>query len=205
MTLMTKTKSIVLPPLPYAEDALAPTMSARTMGLHYGKHHRGYVDKLNALIDGTRFAGTTLEEIIKATHRNAQQKAIFNNAAQAWNHMFFWNSLRPSGGEPSGMLAKAIDRDFGGYETFLKQFVDTGAQHFGSGWVWLVAGKDKLAIEATADAVTPMAEGKTCLLTIDVWEHAYYLDYQNRRPDFLKAVAENLLNWEFAAKNLAGA
>ena len=204
MILMTKTKSITLPPLPYAEDALAPTISARTMSLHYGKHHRGYVDKLNGLIEGTRFADRPLDEIVKATYRDTHQKAIFNNAAQAWNHTFFWNSLRPAGGEPSGGLAKAIDRDFGGYEAFLKQFVDMGSQHFGSGWVWLVAGKDRLAIETTPDAVTPMAEGKTCLLAIDVWEHAYYLDYQNRRLDFLKAVAGNLLNWEFAARNFAG-
>ena len=203
MSLAATTKPITLPSLPYAEDALAPTISGRTMGLHYGKHHRGYVDKLNGLIEGTQFAEMSLENIIGATHGKSGREPIFNNAAQAWNHTFLWNSLSPVGGEPSGALAKAIERDFGSYEDFLEEFAGAGAGQFGSGWVWLVTAKGKLGIETTGNAFTPMAEGRTCLLTIDVWEHAYYLDYQNRRLEYLKAVAGNLLNWEFAAENFA--
>jgi len=195
-----------LPPLPYDEGALAPTISAETMKLHHGKHHKAYVDKLNALAAGTRYAGMSLDEVVKKSHsavksgeKDAQK--IFNNAAQHWNHSFFWNCLKQGGGAPSGDLAGALERDFGSVETFGKTFAEQGVEQFGSGWVWLIADGGKLAIEKGHDAMTPMAEGKTCLLTIDVWEHAYYVDYQNRRPDFLKAVIDGLLNWDFALKN----
>jgi Fe-Mn family superoxide dismutase len=205
MNIMTKSKPFTLPPLPYDEDALAPTISGKTMSLHHRKHHKAYVDKLNELIAGADYADMTLEDIVKATFEDASQKEIFNNAAQAWNHTFFWSCLSPRGGEPAADMMCAIERDFGGYDTFAAEFAKQGASQFGSGWVWLVAKGDKLAIEKTPDAVTPMAEGKHCLLTIDVWEHAYYLDYQNKRPDFLKAVIEKLLNWDFAAQNFARA
>ena len=199
MNVMMRTKPFALPPLPYEEGALAPAISAKTMGFHHGKHHKAYVDKLNELALGTRYAEMPLEEVVKATFNDSDTHEIFNNAAQAWNHTFFWSCLTPKGGAPSGNLLKAIERDFGGFETFKENFAKAGAAQFGSGWVWLVADKGKLAIETTPDAMTPMAEGKNCLLTVDVWEHAYYLDYQNRRPDFLKAVIEKLLNWDFAA------
>ena len=205
MNIMTKSKPFTLPPLPYDEDALAPTISAKTMNFHHGKHHKAYVDKLNELILGTDYADMTLEDIVKATFQDASQKEIFNNAAQAWNHTFFWSCLSPRGEKPAAGMLRAIERDFGGYDAFAAEFAKQGVSQFGSGWVWLVAKGDKLAIEKTPDALTPMAEGKHCLLTIDIWEHAYYLDYQNKRPDFLKAVIEKLLNWDFAAQNFARA
>lgn len=201
MNIVTKTGPFTLAPLPYDEGALAPTISSNTMGFHYGKHHKAYVDKLNELVTGTRLAEMTLEDVIKATSKDESKRPIFNNAAQAWNHTFFWASLTPRGGAPTGALLSALDRDFGSYEKFKEQFAKEGVAQFGSGWVWLVASGGKLAIEKTSNAATPMAEGKHCLLTIDVWEHAYYLDYQNRRPDFLKAVADRLLNWDFATQN----
>jgi len=201
MNIVTKTGPFALSPLPYDEAALAPTISGKTLSFHYGKHHKAYVEKLNELVLGTPFAGMTLENVVKKTFKDAAKHEIFNNAAQAWNHTFFWACLTPRGGKPSGDLAKAIERDLGGYEKFKEEFAEQGAALFGSGWVWLVAQHGKLAIEKTADAVTPMAEGKNCLLAIDVWEHAYYLDYQNRRPDYLKAVAGKLLNWDFATQN----
>jgi superoxide dismutase, Fe-Mn family len=201
MDIMTKTGPFTLSPLPYDETALAPAISGKTLSFHYGKHHKAYVEKLNELVAGTRYAEMTLENVIKLTLNDAGKHEIFNNAAQAWNHTFFWACLTPHGGKPSGGLAQAIERDLGGYEKFKAEFAKQGAAQFGSGWVWLVAHNDKLAIEKTADAVTPMAEGKRCLLAIDVWEHAYYLDYQNRRPDYLKAVIDKLLNWDFATQN----
>ena len=205
MMLMTKAKPFELAPLPYEEGALAPVISGKTMSFHHGKHHKAYVDKLNELVQGTDFAGMALEDVVKESFRNAKAQQIFNNAAQAWNHDFFWSCLCPHGAKPSKSLSQALERDLGGYEKFQEEFVKQGAALFGSGWVWLVADRGRLAIEKTPDAVTPMAEGKTCILTIDVWEHAYYLDYQNRRPDFLKAVTEKLLNWDFAAENFARA
>ncbi len=201
MNLMTKTTAIELKPLPYPENALAPTISARTMGLHYGKHHRGYVEKLNAFIEGTDFAGKDLEEIVQASFGDPQREVIFDNAAQAWNHEFLWNLLSPAGGTPEGDLAIAINRDFGSYNDFLEKFVGAGVQHFGSGWVWLVVKDNVLSVETTANAMTPMARGETCLLCADLWEHAYYLDYQNQRLEHLTSVTVNLLNWDFAAQN----
>jgi Fe-Mn family superoxide dismutase len=198
---MMKTKPFTLPPLPYDEDALAPTISGKTMNFHYGKHHRAYVDKLNELVTGTAFAEMTLEEIVRATFENPSKREIFNNAGQAWNHTFFWTCLSPHREKPGGELLRAIERDFGGLDAFQEEFAKQGVAQFGSGWVWLVADGDRLTIEKTPDAVTPMAEGKRCLLTIDVWEHAYYLDYQNTRPDFLRAVIDKLLNWDFARQN----
>ena len=194
-----------LPKLPWEEGALDPVISARTIGLHYGKHHKAYVDKLNELVAGTPYAQMPLEQVVCQTAGDKSAQKIFNNAAQAWNHTFFWSCLTPNGGGPKQALHEAITRDLGGYEKFKKDFIAGGVNHFGSGWVWLTAANGKLAIESGHDAMTPMAEGKTCILTVDVWEHAYYLDYQNRRPDFLNAVVENLLNWNFAGENYARA
>jgi Fe-Mn family superoxide dismutase len=201
MNVVMKSKPFTLPPLPYDEGALAPTISANTMSFHYGKHHKAYVDKLNELVAGTDYAEMAVDDIAKATINDSSKREIFNNAGQAWNHTFFWSCLTPRGGKPAGELMRAIEKSFGGYEAFATEFAKQGVGQFGSGWVWLVANGSKLAIEKTPDSVSPMAQGKRCLLTIDVWEHAYYLDYQNKRPDFLKAVIEKLLNWEFAAQN----
>jgi superoxide dismutase, Fe-Mn family len=201
MNVIVKTKPFSLPPLPYDENALEPIISKQTMGFHHGKHHATYVKKLNELVAGTPLADRTLDDIVKSTYLDASRKKIFNNAAQDWNHTFFWACLTPKSGKPEGGLAAAIENDLGGYEKFKEEFIKAGAEHFGSGWVWLVSDKGKLAIEATPDAVTPMAQGKTCILTIDLWEHAYYLDYQNKKEDFLKQVSEKLLNWDFARQN----
>jgi len=201
MNVMVKTQPFSLPPLPYDEGALEPTISKRTMGFHYGKHHASYVKKLNELVAGTPIADLELDDIVKSTYLDANKSKIFNNAAQAWNHSFFWACLTPKGGEPEGRLAEALERDLGSYEKFKEQIVKAGTEHFGSGWVWLISDKGKLAVEAAHDAVTPLAQGKTCLLTIDLWEHAYYLDYQDKRADFLKQVSEKLFNWDFARQN----
>ena len=202
MNIMVTPKRFTLPLLPYDDNALEPTISARTIGIHYHKHHRAYVDKLNDLAKGTEYADMKLDDVVKATFCNYAKRDIFNNAAQAWNHSFFWACLTPGGGKPKGELLRAIDRDLGGFEMFKEHFAKEGVAQFGSGWVWLVADNDdRLGIEKTPDAVTPMAEGKRCLLAIDVWEHAYYLDYQNRRPEFLEAVIGRLLNWDFALQN----
>lgn len=176
-----------LPPLPYAADALAPHLSARTLELHHGKHHAGYVAKLNELIAGTKLAGKTLEEIIHATAgagSDKQATKIFNNAAQAWNHAFYWQSMSPGGGgKPEGRMAEAIDRDFGSFLAFAEQFAAAGNGQFGSGWAWLVIKNGKLAVAKTANADLPLIHHQSALLCMDVWEHAYYLDYQNRRPE----------------------
>ena len=201
MNVMTQTGPFTLSPLPYDEGALAPVISSQTMSFHYGKHHKAYVDNLNGLVPNTRFAAMPLDEVVREAAKDSASSGVFNNAAQAWNHTFFWACLTPHGGQPSGKLKQDIDRDFGSLDNFKQQFAKAGATQFGSGWVWLVDAGGKLAIEKTANADTPMAHGKRCLLTIDVWEHAYYLDYQNRRPDFLKAVADKLLNWDFALQN----
>ena len=192
-----------LPPLPYADDALSPTISANTIGFHYGKHHQGYVNKLNELAAGTPLADQSLEAVIKATAGKADQTAIFNNAAQVWNHTFYWNSLRPKGGKPGGALAELIEKSFGDYDKFKVEFAKVATGQFGSGWAWLVKDGDKLIVTKTGNADTPIAQGQKPLLTVDVWEHAYYLDYQNRRADYVAAVLENLINWDFAARNLA--
>jgi Fe-Mn family superoxide dismutase len=195
-----------LPPLPWSEDALDPVISARTMEFHYGKHHRTYVNKLNELVAGTRFADLPLEQVIRESASGDEHKKIFNNAAQTWNHTFFWNCLKPKGGgKPSGDLASRIDADLGGYDSFKAKFAQAAVDQFGSGWAWLVSRGGKLEIISTSNAGTPITGEATPLLTIDVWEHAYYLDYQNRRPDFANAVIDKLLNWEFAAQQMAKA
>ena len=191
---------IELPSLPYADDALDPHISERTISFHYGKHHAAYVNNLNGLIEGTDLAEASLEDII----RSAGPGGLFNNAAQVWNHTFYWNSMSPSGGgDPSGDLATAIEASFGSVDAFKEQFKADAVGNFGSGWTWLVREGDGLAIVKTDDADTPLAHGQTALLTIDVWEHAYYLDYQNARPAYVDTFIEKLLNWEFAATNFA--
>ncbi len=186
-----------LPPLPYALDALAPTISRETLEYHHGKHHQAYVTNLNNLIKGTEFENLSLEEIILKS-----SGGIFNNAAQIWNHTFYWNCLSPNGGgEPSGALRDAIDAKFGSFEEFKKQFSQTSITTFGSGWGWLVKNADgSVELMSTSNAGTPMTSGKTALLTCDVWEHAYYIDYRNRRPDYVGAFW-NLVNWDFVSRN----
>jgi Fe-Mn family superoxide dismutase len=197
--------AIELPPLPYAESALEPNYSARTISFHYGKHHKAYVDNLNKLIAGTPLEGKTLEEVILASAGDSSRTGIFNNSAQVWNHTFFWNCMKPAGGgRPQGDLAHRIDGAFGGYEKFAEQFKTATVGRFGSGWAWLVTDGAGLKIISTANADTPMTTKQIALLTVDVWEHAYYLDYQNRRPDFVQSFLDHLVNWEFVAKNLAG-
>jgi Fe-Mn family superoxide dismutase len=195
-----------LPPLPFADGALAPVISANTLGFHHGKHHKAYVDNLNNLVKGTEFEGAALEKIIKDTAGKADKAGIFNNAAQVWNHTFYWNCLKPDGGgKPTGKIAQMIDSDLGGYDKFKTDFAQACVTQFGSGWGWLVAEGGKLKLVKTPNAENPLSKGQTALLTIDVWEHAYYLDYQNRRPDHVNAVIDKLINWNFAAENLAKA
>lgn len=182
--------------LPFADDALAPVISAETLALHHGKHHRKYVDTTNELLLKEPVPGSTLEEIVRASAGK-----LFNNAAQAWNHEFYWRSLSPTGGKPGGALMHQIERDFGSYATFCEKFAAEGTEQFGGGWVWLVKKDGRLAIEATSNADTPMIRDARCLLVLDVWEHAYYVDYRNDRRKYLDAVIERRLNWEFAAKN----
>jgi superoxide dismutase, Fe-Mn family len=193
----------VLPPLPYAENALDPVISAKTIGFHYGKHHKGYVDTLNKLIAGTELAGLSLEKLIAETAGKADKAAIFNNAAQTWNHNFYWRSLRPKGGgDPPTELKQRIEASFGTLDACKKELATAGATEFGSGWAWLVLEADKLKVVKTDNAETPLTKGVKPLLTIDVWEHAYYLDYQNRRADYVNAALDKLINWGFAADNL---
>lgn len=194
-----------LPELPFAKNALEPHMSSRTFDFHYGKHHAGYVKKLNAGIDGTKFADMSLVDTIRATAKDGENTGVFNNAAQTWNHTFFWNSMSPNGGgEPSGALADKIQASFGSLDNFKDKFADAAASQFGSGWAWLVENNGQLEIWTTSNAKTPITEdGVKPLITLDVWEHAYYLDYQNGRPDFIRAFLDHLINWEFAARNLA--
>jgi Fe-Mn family superoxide dismutase len=193
---------ITQPPLPYKEDALEPYISKRTIEFHYGKHHKAYVDKTNELAGAAGLGSLSLEEIIKKTAGSAGQTPIFNNAAQAWNHNFYWKSMQPGARKPDARLTAMIDASFGGYENLLKELQNAAVTQFGSGWAWLVLDRDKLKVTNTSNADNPLVHGQAPLLTIDVWEHAYYLDYQNRRPDYVKAITENLLNWEFAASNL---
>jgi Fe-Mn family superoxide dismutase len=195
-----------LPPLPYADTALAPVISAQTISFHYGKHHKAYVDNLNKLVPSTDLEGRTLEEIIVATAGKPDKAGVFNNAAQVWNHTFYWNCLKPNGGgAPTGELAKKIDAAFGSFDNFRKEFANAALTQFGSGWAWLVAEGDAVKLVKTGNAEVPFTKGQRPLLTIDVWEHAYYLDYQNRRADYANAVIDKLLNWDFAAANLAKA
>jgi len=193
----------VLPPLPYAENALEPVISAKTLGFHYGKHHKGYVDNLNKLIAGTEFADLSLEKIITQTAGKADKTAIFNNAAQTWNHTFYWHSLKPKGGgEPPAVLKQKIEASFGTVDACKKELATAALAQFGSGWGWLVLKSGKLEVMKTSNADTPIAHGLKPLLTVDVWEHAYYLDYQNRRSDYLDSFIKNLINWDFANSNL---
>jgi superoxide dismutase, Fe-Mn family len=195
-----------LPPLPYAENALEPVISANTLSFHYGKHHKAYVDNLNKLAAGTEYESMPLEQVIRDTAGKPDKMGVFNNAAQVWNHTFYWSSLRHGGGgKPSGRIAQMIDSDLGGYDNFRKEFATACTTQFGSGWGWLVAEGGKLRVMKTPNAEVPFTKGATPLLTIDVWEHAYYLDYQNRRPDYANAVIDKLLNWEFATQNLSRA
>jgi len=195
---------IVQPPLPYADNALDPVISAHTLGFHYGKHHKAYVDNLNKAIAGTPLADLALEKIITTTAGQADKAGVFNNAAQTWNHTFYWNSLRPNGGGiPPAALKAQIDKDFGSVENLKKELLTAATGQFGSGWAWLVTEGGKLAVTKTGNADLPMTKGQKALLTIDVWEHAYYLDYQNRRADYVTAVLDKLVNWQFAADNLA--
>jgi Fe-Mn family superoxide dismutase len=192
------------PPLPYAENALEPIISARTVGFHYGKHTLGYFDNANKLVADTPLAGQPLEKVFVEAAKNPKMVGLFRNAAQAWNHVFYWNGLKPGGGgAPSGKLAKAVEASFGSLEGCQKALTEAALGQFGSGWAWLVAdGDGKLKVVATGNADNPMQEGLKPLWVIDVWEHAYYLDYQNRRADYVKGVLEKCVNWDFAAKNL---
>ncbi len=192
----------VLSPLPYAENAFEPVITAKTISFHYGKHHKGYVDNLNKLIAGTEYADLSLEKIITSTAGKPEKIAIFNNAAQNWNHTFYWKSMRPKGGgEPPTALKQRIEASFGSVDACKKELVSTAVSQFGSGWAWLVLERGRLKVVKTANADVPMTLGFTPLITIDVWEHAYYLDYQNRRADYVNAVLDNLINWEFALQN----
>jgi Fe-Mn family superoxide dismutase len=188
-----------LPALPYAQDALAPHISAETLEYHYGKHHKTYVDNLNKLVDGTENASKSLEEIIMSS-----EAGLFNNSAQVWNHTFFWNCLTPNGGgAPTGELADRINSSFGSYEDFKAQITEAGLTQFGSGWAWLVEDGSGLSIMKTPNADLPMKHSAKALFTIDVWEHAYYIDYRNARAKFIEVVLDNLVNWDFVAANLA--
>ena len=193
---------VALPSLPWPEAALQPYVTARTIGFHHGKHHRAYVDNAVKLVKGTPLAQLRLDEIVRRTAGKRDQQGIFNNAAQAWNHAFYWNSLKPKAAAPTGQLLERLRLDLGGLAGAKQALVLAGATQFGSGWAWLVLDGGKLKVTKTANADTPLTQGQIPLLTIDVWEHAYYLDYQNRRGDYLQAVVDHLLNWDFAAANL---
>ncbi len=188
-----------LPPLPYDKGALAPHISAETLDFHYGKHHQAYVTNLNKLLEGKPEASKSLEEIILSS-----EGGVFNNAAQIWNHTFYWHSMKPNGGgQPTGDLADAIKRDFGSVDEFSKKFSEAATTQFGSGWAWLVLGKDKkLSVTKTGNADLPLKHGEKALLTIDVWEHAYYIDYRNARPKYIETFVKSLVNWDFALENL---
>ncbi|MFO7639334.1 MAG: superoxide dismutase [bacterium] len=196
--------AFTLPALPYAQEALEPHVSARTMGFHYSKHHQAYVDNLNKLVVGMPWAaGLTLERVVLESAGVADRTAVFNNAAQAWNHAFYWRSLSPKGGgEPPAALKKKIEASFGTLDVCRKEWATAATTQFGSGWAWLVLVGDKLKVVKTGNADVPLTTGMKPLLTIDVWEHAYYLDHQNRRVDYVNAVLDELINWEFAAENL---
>jgi len=192
-----------LPSLPYPENALDPVISATTLSFHYGKHHRAYVDNLNKAVVGTPLADLSLEQVVKTTYGVADKTGIYNNASQDWNHSFYWKSLRPQGGgAPPAVLQRKIDAAFGSLDGLKKEWLAAATSQFGSGWAWLVLDGDKLAITKTGNADSPLTRGQKPLLTIDVWEHAYYLDYQNRRADYTTAVLDKLINWGFAADNL---
>jgi len=190
--------SLTLPDLPFAKDALEPHISAKTFEFHHGKHHKAYVDNGNKLLAGTEFEKQEPEAVIRKVVGDAAKAGIFNNVAQAWNHSFFWKCMKPGGGgRPTGPVAQKIEASFGSYEKFTEEFKNAGVTQFGSGWAWLVQKDGKLEIMKTANADTPIAHGINPLLTVDVWEHAYYLDYQNRRPDFIQAFLDHIVNWDF--------
>lgn len=192
-----------LPPLPYDVSALEPYISSRTLTLHHEKHHGGNVQTLNKLVKDTPYATQDVETIISASAGNPDQTGIYNNAAQMWSHDFFWHSMTPKGGgNPTGKLAERISRTFGSFASFKERFIQAGTSHFGSGWLWLVSDKGELKIVSTANAHVPMLDGQTALLTTDLWEHSYYLDYQNRRQEYLTAFIDKLVNWDFAGENL---
>lgn len=188
-----------LPPLPFDKAALEPAISARTIDFHYDKHHRAYVDKLNELVEGTYLADMSLEDVIKKTAGDSAQAAIFHNAAQAWNHNFYWNSLAPTAQSPDAELLAKIEEDFGSLTALKDVLTKSGEKHFASGWSWLVLDGGKLKVIDTSDADAPLTKNLSALLAIDIWEHAYYLDYQNARPKYLKAIISDRLNWQFAA------
>ncbi|MDJ0683084.1 MAG: superoxide dismutase [Alphaproteobacteria bacterium] len=195
-----------LPALPYAQDALEPHITANTLSFHHGKHHNTYVTNLNNLTKDTDMADQSLEEIMKATAGDASKAGVFNNAAQVWNHTFFWHSMSPNGGgAPTGAIAEKIEADFGGYDKFVEAFKAAATTQFGSGWAWLVLDGGVLKATKTGNADSPLAHGQTPILTLDVWEHAYYLDFQNRRPDYIGTFLDSLVNWDFANQNLAAA
>jgi len=199
----TATGPFVLPPLPWKDDALQPFVSAQTISFHYGKHHKAYVDNLNNLAKGKPWEKMTLEEVVKASAKDSSAQGVFNNSAQIWNHTFFWHSMRPGGGgAPTGKLLEKLTADFGSFDAFKTQFADAAKTQFGSGWAWLVLEAGKLKVVKTPNAETPLTGSAKPLLTCDVWEHAYYLDYQNRRPDYVTTFLDKLANWEFAAQNL---
>ena len=190
--------AFTLPELPYSKDALAPHISAETLEYHHGKHHKAYVDNLNKLLDGKPEASKSLEEVIMSS-----DGGVFNNAAQIWNHTFYWHSMKPKGGGvPTGDLAAAITRDFGSFDKFKEEFTTAGTTQFGSGWAWLVLENDKLKVTKTPNADLPMKHGQKALLTMDVWEHAYYIDYRNARPKYIETFLTSLANWDFALENL---
>jgi len=194
------------PALPYAKDALAPYISANTLEFHYGKHHASYISKYNGMVEGTEHANKPIEEVIKAVYGDSSKTGLFNNAAQAWNHSFYWTCMKPGGGgTPTGALADKINADFGSFDKFKEEFKTAGGTQFGSGWAWLVLDNGTLKVTKTPNAETPLQSGQTPLLTMDVWEHAYYLDYQNKRPDYADAFINNLINWDFVAENFAKA
>lgn len=201
-----KFMTIQLPELPYAKSALAPHISENTINFHYGKHHQAYVTNLNKLIEGTDLAGKSLEEIIKISASDKTKAGIFNNSAQVWNHTFYWHSMKPNGGgKATGAILEKIITDFGSYENFVTEFKTAGTTQFGSGWAWLVLDNGKLKVTKTGNAETPLTTSTTPLLTMDVWEHAYYLDYQNARPNYIDTFLNHLVNWDFANNNLKNA
>jgi Fe-Mn family superoxide dismutase len=198
--------AFTLPELPYAPTALEPYISANTFSFHHGKHHAAYVTNLNKLIEGTELADKSLEEIVLASAGDPSKAGIFNNAAQVWNHTFYWSCMKPGGGgAPTGALAEKISADFGSFDKFKEEFKNAGVTQFGSGWAWLVLDSGTLKVTKTLNAENPITKGQTPLLTMDVWEHAYYLDFQNRRPDYAQTFIDSLINWDFVAENLAAA
>jgi Fe-Mn family superoxide dismutase len=192
-----------LPVLPYADDALEPYYTAHTFSFHYGKHHKAYVDNLNKLIAGTDLEGKSLEDVIRVSAADSSKAGVFNNSAQVWNHTFFWRSMKPGGGgKPTGDVLAKLEAAFGTYESFVEQFKTAAVGRFGSGWCWLVLENGALKIVSTPNADTPLVHGQKPLFTVDVWEHAYYLDYQNKRADYVQAFFDHLINWDFVKENL---